>query len=116
MSRETKLADMREVLRFLEDNPEIPMPYFGMVTAFVYGEGDVDALARAMAPCKKDVASGFFSLTREFGSVELSVNFEREQVCERIVIGSKEVPEKIIEGYTEDVVEWKCPDGVLRQV
>jgi hypothetical protein len=115
MSRETKIADMREVLQFLEDNPKIPMPYFGMVDVFVREADDVDGLARAMAPCNKKVGGSYFSLTRAFGSVSLEVNFDREQVCERIVTGSKDIPEKTIEAHTEDIVEWKCPDGVLRQ-
>ncbi len=115
MSRESRIADMREVLQFLEESPAIPLPYVGMVNSFADETDDVDALARSMAPCKKEVGSGFFSLTRDFGSVKLSINFDREQVCERIVVGGKAVPEKIIEAHVEDIVEWKCPDGVLRQ-
>ncbi len=114
MSRETEIANMREMLRFLEDNPAIPIPYFGMINSFANEDADVDTLARAMAPCKKEVGKGYFSLTRDFGSVELSINFDREQVCERIVVGSKEVPEQTIKAHTEDLVEWKCPDGILR--
>lgn len=115
-SRVTRITEMRELLLFLESNPEIPMPYFGQMNAFGYKEdGDVDTLARVMAPCSKEINGGYFSLVRDFGSIELAVNFDREEVCERIVVGTEKVPAKVIEEYTKEIVEWRCPDGVLRR-
>jgi hypothetical protein len=110
-----KLQEMRDLLDFLQEHEEIPLPYFGMVNSFVYDEIDVDTAARIMAPCDKDIGGSYFSLNRKFGSLEFSVNFAREEVCERIVVGTKEIPARTIEARTEEIVEWNCPDGVLRR-
>lgn len=111
-SRGNTIQEMRDVLDFLESNPAIPLPYLNQCDAFGEKE-DLDEIARAMAPCKKTHDGSHFSLRRQFGAIRLGVHFD--DVCERIVTGSKEVPEKVIEAHTEDIVEWKCPDGVLRQ-
>lgn len=115
-TRSEKIQDVRDLLTFVEDNPEIPMPYFGIFNSFADDASDLDSLARTMAPCEKGVVGTYFLLNRKFGSVTLSMNFSRDMVCERIVIGTEEVPVHTIPAYTKEIVEWKCPDGVLRQL
>ena len=111
--RTKEINDMKAVLDFLEANPAIPIPYFGVLNAF--GEAkDLDTIARALSPCNKSSDGGFYSLSRKFGDKVLSVNFAHEAVCEAIVVGTEEVPEQITRAYTKEIVEWKCPDGVLR--
>ena len=115
MDRATQITEMRDVLSFLEDNPKIPMPYFGMVDSFANTQyDDVNDLARIMAPCRKDASRGYFTLIRTFGSTNLEINFDREEVCERVVTGSEEVPETKVAAHTREIVEWLCPDGILR--
>ncbi len=116
MDRATQITEMRDVLSFLEDNPKIPMPYFGMINSFANTDDgdDVNDLARIMAPCRKDASQGYFALIRSFGSTTLEINFEREEVCERIVMGTEDVPEKTTAAHTREIVEWRCPDGILR--
>jgi hypothetical protein len=113
--RSEKIQNVRDLLTFIEDNPEIPLPYFGQFNSFAYDEEEMDTLARAMAPCKKRFDDTYFALEREFGTVTLSVNFSRDEVCERIVVGTEDIPAHTIAAYTKEIVEWKCPDGVLRQ-
>ncbi len=116
LKRLDKLQEMRDLLAFLEKFEEIPLPYWGMIYAFTdTDEVSVDMVARAMAPCDKKLSDSYFSIERKFGSTKLSVSFLRAEVCERIVVGTKEVPARTIEARTEDIVEWKCPDGVLRR-
>lgn len=117
MGRATEIAEMRDVLSFLEDNPKIPMPYFGMVDSFASTENgdDVNDLARIMAPCRKDASRGYFTLIRTFGSTKLEVNFDREEVCEKVITGTEEVPEETVAAHTREIVEWLCPDGILRR-
>ncbi len=105
---------MREIYDFLEGHPDVPLPYIGVMNAFAESQ-QLSEIARAMAPCNKSTDGGFFSLARKFGSVTLSLNFERDQVCERVIIGTEEIPKKVTEAYTKDIVEWHCPESILGQ-
>lgn len=113
--RRAKIAAMRSLLDFLEENPIIPLPYFGTLNAFAdTGEVSVADIARAMKPCDKSVSGDFYALSRIFGdSITFDVNFERDEVCERIVVGTEDVPEKVTPAFTKEIVEWVCPDSVL---
>lgn len=114
--RTAQLSAMTDLLQFLNDHPEIPIPYWGIVNAFVDNADALDPIARAMAPCKKAVVGSHFSLDHRFGSqITLSVNFERDEVCKKVVVGHKKIPETIVEARTVEVVEWECPDGILRR-
>jgi len=49
------------------------------------------------------------SITRQFSDmVSLQVIVNREQVCERIVTGTKIVPGIYYPEHEEEIVEWKC--------
>lgn len=116
MERLDKIQEIRDLLTFLDDHPEVPLPYWDSVHAFTdTDEADLDTVARAMAPCQKSVDSNYFAFERKFGSLEFSVNFAREEVCERVVVGTEQVPAHTVAAYTKEIVEWNCPDGVLRQ-
>ncbi len=106
------INDMREALDFIEANPSLPMPHLGALNAFA-DKDDLADYARAMAPCVKGISSGYFELKRSFGSVSYKINFTREEVCEATVVGTREIPEKTTPAYTEDVIEWVCPDSIL---
>jgi len=114
--RAEKLGAMRSMLDFLEVNPTIPFPVLSGVNAFAYDADSLPDIARAMAPCSKEVAGPFYMLERQFGPLTFTVNFSRGDVCERVVVGSRFVEEKIIPSRTEDVVEWVCPDSILKAV
>jgi hypothetical protein len=115
--RAEKIRAMRRLLTFVEANPELPLPYFSQLDAFAHLDDDgyeVKELTRIMSPCTKRGMGTFFTLIRDFGAgVMLHLNFPREDVCERVVIGTEEVPEKVIPAHVQEIVEWKCPDGIL---
>lgn len=116
--RQSKIAGMREMLNFLEANENVELPYFGVFTGFPL-EDQVKAMARAMKPAAKEYSSYYFSLRKKFeGGITLDMSWARDNVCERIVTGTREVaeeviPERVIEAHTEEIVEWACPDAVL---
>ena len=111
-TREERINDVREMLDYLEATPDLDLPYMSEFNSYPLAESISD-VARMMAPFTKDATKGLFILRRKFGSVDLEANFLREQVCERVVTGTKEIAEKITPAYTEDIVEWKCPDSLL---
>jgi hypothetical protein len=87
----------------------------------VYAFADVDKhplgeVARAMGGFIKTHDGCFLNLVHEFSGFSLEVSYESKQVCERIVVGEEEVPEKVVPAHTREVVEWKCPPSLLAEV
>jgi hypothetical protein len=67
----------------------------------------------------KQIRFSDFELVKEFGSlVELRYETNRENVCIKRVVGTKEVPKRRVvevpgETDTEEIVEWDCPPSLL---
>jgi hypothetical protein len=132
---ETQVAGLRALADLIEANPEIAEHTrftFDRLDAFAHGD-DAAAVLAAMARAGK--AAGH-RVTKDFddsfggveihlseevspfagGDVVLAFHAPREQVCERIVTGTREVTEtvrdpdapKITRTRVEDVVEWRC--------
>ena len=112
--RAATILTMRSLLDFLEVNPIIPLPDFDPVDAYIYDVSDIADIARAMKPVKKSISRSIYILTHDFGNdVSLDVNFSRESVCERIVVGTEDVPEEVTPAHTREIVEWVCPESLL---
>ena len=52
-----------------------------------------------------------FGFKRMFGPITFIVQIPREVVCERKVVGTREVPAR--EAYSEEIVEYVCPESFL---
>lgn len=71
---------------------------------------------RAMGNGAKRELGDDLHVEREFGPFVLSAYTARENVCERVVVGTKVIPETVIpardetviEEHVEEIVEWKC--------
>ena len=112
-TRTQTINDVRAMLDFLEANPELELPWFGTFNSFPEPE-DIGKVAQMMAPLtKKTKGDAYYVLARKFGVISLEANFDHENVCERVVTGTKEIAEKITPAHTEDIVEWVCPDSLL---
>lgn len=72
----------------------------------------VRALAHgaAIGEVRKSETGSSFSMDvrRRFGSVHVRAWVPHRQVCERVVVGARTVPE-----HVEEVVEWRCPGSLL---
>ena len=104
---------MRLALDYLESVPEIPLPYFGTLNTFCNEDYDIGELARAMKPVEKVSGLSYYTLRRKFGTIMIDVNFDHEQVCEKVVVSTEEVPARLVEAYTKETIEWKCPESLL---
>ncbi len=111
--RAERLDSMEMLLDFLRNNPIIPLPRWGYVSSYNWNNDDLKAVVRAMSPCSKEVTPSFYKLAVNIGDIEFSTNFNREEVCEKKVVGTREVAEVVYEAHTEDIVEWTCPDSLL---
>lgn len=120
--RAAQITGLREVADFLEQHPELPMPsglnYMGR---HLNSRDELVAAARALGRADKDFSTDYAQIKRTFsGGVALAYQAVREQVCERVVVGTRKVvveepdPEQVaalpkvrrIE-KVEDV-EWRC--------
>lgn len=111
--REDKIRDMRLALDYLEAVPEIPLPYFGTLSSYCDETHDIGDMARLMKPFEKVNSTYYYALQRTFGSIKLEVNFAHEQVCEKVIVSTEEIPARLVEAYTKEVIEWKCPESLL---
>lgn len=118
----------------LEKHPEIPLPNDGMTLPLIitfFADDDpraaMAAAARAL-PCawRKKVsgngtaASSYFDLEGDLAGLKLLLTAYRDDICERVVTGTREVTEtvkdpgklaavpEITVTRTEETVEWRC--------
>ena len=113
---------LRQVADFVESHPEIPIPE---ATINCYGMNDkkcAEKVARALSNggrCDKIFGPTFMRLERVFGAVKIQYIGLRENVCERVRVGTRVVPERyvppqpategqVIPEHEEAVYEWRC--------
>jgi len=120
------LADMIEVHPELAHNFSHTFGYSG-INAHPQREdvaaelADIARIAlRSGAKVTKDISEKFHNLVLDFGAVKVDVLAYREQVCERVVVGTREITEEIpdpdqlaavptvTQTRTEDIVKWRC--------
>ncbi len=110
--RKETLAGMRDLLWFLEQNPDITLPSF-VFTTWVWNKADLLAKGRALGTVAKEVGSGTFTLSKHFAkAVALKVSTYQSNVCEKKVVGQKTVEyqpaREAVQEHTEDVYEYDC--------
>lgn len=130
--REHQIAGIRELADWLESHPEIPIPHslsgsseyaYELIHA-QHGEDQktvVAAVARAL-PGKVDkrvlkANDELFSITGRLpGGIYIKAIADRDEVCERVVTGTREVTEEVADPAAPKVtvtrtvedVEWRC--------
>jgi len=116
-------AGLRELADWIEANPEMPRPGGTLTCYSLNSREEAAACLKALTPCKKDYTESNFYLSREFGPVKLTFMFYRTAVCQRRIVGQRQVgtqviparitPEEVIPAHTEDIVEWDCGEPLL---
>lgn len=122
-------ADLERLAAFVRANPEYADP-IGYQRFLLYLNPSKDprtAMAdiarrarRAGATMRKDVSDKYAGAELRFGELNLYVYADRNQVCERVVVGTREeqveepdpealaaVPKRTVTRVVEDV-EWRC--------
>ena len=121
-TREEALASARQIIEFFEAHPELKLPYQLQMTSawpiyFVSKDGMKD-FAKAFGSAEKVTTDDEIRLRKKIGCFALEAVAERRDVCELVVVGTEEVPEKVIPAasfperiepaYTRQITEWKC--------
>ena len=114
--------DLRAIADFIEAHPELKLPSLSRLDIFESDAKSLPKYAAAFGNAAKDVlGDNLFILRRTFGTLKLEANWQRDLVCERRIVGQREIPDQIvpakdeefIPAHKEDVYEWRCPDSIL---
>ena len=100
---------LRAIAAWFETHPEVPLPDSQRVdVASLNTKEEAASVARALGACDKIYDGTLFRLERRFGGTTLRFLFWRDQVCERRVVSTKQVPARLVPAHTEEIVEWDC--------
>lgn len=115
VERRDYITGLRELADFIEAHPELPSPWGGGHNAFVENKADLANIARAGARWDKGVSGDYFYLRKQFsGGTTYEINVSRDQVCRKVVTGTRiepAKPEQEVETY-----EWVCDEPLLAGV
>ena len=101
--REEFIMGLRQMADFFALNPEIPEPhYYGPY--ILIGASDVRPIAKRLRTFKKEYEGTDFYMVKHFGPHFIKFWTSRENVCKKIVVGTKEIPEMIIAAKPEQIV------------
>jgi len=114
--REELIQGLRDFATFLEQRPNLATPHGGYFDIWTLTKEDFVQMTREMGDASKRVGSGWFCMARKFGPIRLELNVPREQVCRRVVMGTRWVEEVHVPGHDEDVVDWQCDEPILKEV
>lgn len=123
-TRAAAISGLRKLADLLEAHPELPLPYHGFgVPAKIYMLGSdrsafVDAVRALPGKADKRVDNDTYRVSVKLHGLEVEVVAYRDDVCERVVTGTREVTKTIpdpnvvvpVVEVTEVVedVEWVC--------
>lgn len=112
VTRQQRIEDARSLLTWIESHPDVPLPqeleWSGLTIVTLDTKDEAVALIKALGSCEKVWNDDMFSIMKTFGALKLKAIFWRQQICERVVVGSEEVPEKVIPASVRELVEWRC--------
>lgn len=112
---------LRQLADWIESHPDVEVPYDlrNGLTIFTYSKEDLAKVARSLGKCTKKSDDLSYTVTRNFGPIEVSGYASRGSVCQRVKVGTQKVqkpdPEftpPMIE-VEEDIYEWQCPESLL---
>jgi len=118
------IAGLRELADILYANPDLPLPYHGDLAQLLWIPGLVDdqkeqaaAFTRAIpGKVDKQPRGDAFDLVGKIRGLAVCMILDRDQVCERVVVGTETVtvpateaveaqPERVEE---REIVRWEC--------
>jgi hypothetical protein len=105
----------RAAADFFELHPELIKGSNYSILVPLNSKEELQAAARVMGGFKKKFDDYYVNLTKKFSkTLSMEAYIPRNQVCERVVVGQKEVPAQAAiparEAHMEDIVEWRCPE------
>ena len=114
---DTFVDGLRALAGFLERHPDMPRPGTVRVDIWVDTKEEFRKVARTLGSAEKlDQFDWLYVLRKHFSeTVQLDLNITRGLVCERIVTGTRVVPETFTPERVEQIFEWTCPDSIMKE-
>ncbi len=123
-AKEEMVKGLRAMADFIEANVEDDNLGYSTIDLNIFTKSNEELadLARRFAPVAKRYTDQWFCLVKRFSeNVKLEVNRKREEVCTRVVTGTRTVKvpvyaplEKIGEREeVQEIVEWDCGQSIL---
>jgi hypothetical protein len=108
---------LRDMANFLEKNPCcIPQSDGVGVHTFFSDAEEIEMVAGAQK-WEEDSSDSFFALRKNFGPHQVSINTNRENVCEKVEVGTESVeirnPDAPKITVVRPIYEWKCQGSDL---
>ena len=111
VERTAFIQALRDCANFYKQRPGIQAPAYVELNVFLNTKEEIAAHAR-LAAWEKVYKDSFFLLRRRFGDrFCLEMNIQRDEVCRKVVTGTRVVP--ATEERTVEIVEWVCDEPVL---
>jgi hypothetical protein len=116
------------VADYYEAHEEIKLPhdYTSIDNFAMHSKEDAATVIRSLGKCVKQYNDHALYIMKEMApGVSIRFVFNRQQVCERVVVGQKVTPaqvlpprltETIIPEKVEDIVEWRCGSILASEV
>lgn len=108
---------LRLAADFYEAHPEIPVPGDKLDNFSTNGKDMARLVVKALGYCdKKYYDNGLLDITAKRGAITLRFVFLRDDVCEKVVVGTKTIPAHVIPATAEvevpeqviEETEWRC--------
>lgn len=111
--RTDAIQSFKDLVTFLETHPGVPVPKYCTLNAPLDTREEIAAVAR-QSSWTKDFNGSWFTLRKQFGTLNLDVYTDREQVCRKVVTGTRVVPAVEAQPEREEqVTEWVCDEVAL---
>ena len=108
--------------KYYATHPDAPVPYLPQ-TEYIWISGTPEEY-KAIGAGEKEYSDNNFFFTVELIPDVLTLKYatNRENVCAKRVVGTRIVPEHILQGtpiqiiaeHTEEIIEWDCPESLLK--
>ena len=122
----TTAERLRALADYYEVHPNAPLPYefkSGNKFIVVLTKFEFAKQIKNIGSFEKVYDDSFLNLQVKVADYIIEYYTQRENVCERKVVGKKLVaaevvpaiftPEKFIPEHEEDIIEWDCPEALL---
>ena len=108
--------------KYYATHPAAPVPHLAQ-TEYIWISGTPEEY-KAVGAGEKEYSDNNFFFAVELIPDVLTLKFatNRENVCAKRVVGTRIVPEQILQGtpsqviaeHTEEIIEWDCPESLLK--
>lgn len=106
MTAQDYVNGLRQIADWFEAHPDMPVPFTSDITIY-NAPSAVDAV-KALGSCRKRYDDYSLLIERDFPGVKLQFYFLRGAVCKMRVVGTEEVPERVVPATVRQIVEWDC--------